>query len=181
MNLVTALAKKYKVKALTVKDMQLGEIVQYKYKHDKADVRFFTVAYKEPSGDFYYYCSDDKGNLDKKCHARPFHSNMFDSEEQKSFKKVGQKEFKTMKVKEFEIVKTGIAAIDKGMAQLGGLWELFQKYAPKSLRKRFDQMEDVNYHKENNQMIDAFAKWLGKGKEPKDFEKEYKFPELPTF
>lgn len=181
MNIVTALAKKYKVAALTVKDLQVGEIVKYKDKHDKADFRFFTVAYKEPNGDFYYYCSDEKGGLDKKCHARPFHSNMFDADEQKTFKKVGKKEFKVTKIKEFEIVKTGISAIDKGMAQLGGLWELFQKYATKSLRKKFDEMEDVNYHAENNKMVEDFSKWLLKGKEPKDFEKEYKFPELPTF
>jgi hypothetical protein len=181
MNIVTALATKYKVVSLTVTDLQVGDIVKYKNKHDKAEFRFFTVAYKEPNGDFYYYCSDEKGGLDKKCHARPFHSNMFNADEQKTFKKVGKKEFKVNKIKEFEIVKTGLSAIDKGMAQLGGLWELFQKYATKSLKKKFDEMEDVNYHAENNKMIEDFSKWLAKGKEPKDFEKEYKFPELPTF
>jgi hypothetical protein len=42
-------------------------------------------------------------------------------------------------------------------------------------------MEDVNYHKENNKMVDDFSKWLAKGKEAKEFEAQYKFPELPTF
>lgn len=181
MKLVTALASKYKIHALTVVDLQLGDIVAYKHKHDKVDVSYFTVCYKEPNGDFYYYCSDDKGNLDKTKHARPFHSNMFGAEEQKTFKIVGKKEFKVIKIKEFDIVKTGIAAIDKGMAQLGGLSELFDKYATKSLKKKFDAMEDVNYHKENNKMVDDFAKWLAKGKEAKEFEAQYKFPELPTF
>jgi hypothetical protein len=181
MNLVVALAAKYQVKALTVKDLQVGDIVKYKNKHDKVEMRYFTVCYKEPNGDFYYYCSDEKGGLDKKCHARPFHSNMFNKEEQETFKKVGTREFKTVKVKEFEIVKTGIPAIDKGMAQLGGVMEIFNKYATKSLKKRFDEMEDVNYHPENNKMLDAFTKWLAKGKEPKDFEAQYTFPELPSF
>jgi len=178
---LAALAQKYKVTALTVVDLQLGEIVQYKNRHNKVDVSYFTVCSKEKHGDFYYYCSDDKGNLDKKCHALPFHSNMFNADEQKTFKKVGEKEFKVQKIKEFEIVKTGIPAIDKGMAQLsgGGSWGLFSKYAPKSLMKRFDAMEDANYHSDNNKMIDAFAKWLDKGKEPKEFEAQYKFPELP--
>lgn len=180
MNIVTALANKY-VKALTVVDLQIGDIVKYKNRHDKTDFRFFTVAYKEANGDFYYYCSDEKGGLDKKCHSRVFHSNMFNAEEQKTFKKVGKKEFKVKKIKEFEIVKTGISAVDKDLALLGGLMELFEKYAPKSLKKKFDEMEDVNYHAENSKMIEAFSKWLEKGKEAKDFEKDYKFPELPTF
>lgn len=170
----TKVAASYKIVALSTKELQAGDIVSY-----KMGTRHFTVINKDTKGFFYYYLSDDKGNLDKKWRIGVFHSNMFSPEDIKEFKKVGKKSFKIIKVKEFEIVKTGIPYVDNQMMQLGTTFKIFNKYAPKSLKNRFSQMEDQNYHTENSKMIDAFIKWLIKEKDPKAFEAQYKFPKLP--
>lgn len=123
---------------------------------------------QDKSGFYYFWC-DAQGNLDPEWVDRAGavqHSNMFFDDE---LEIVGHRDVEEKTFHEFKWLETGIEQIDVELANVDSRSHLFQKYAPARLKTIYDEQEHNNFHKENQEMVSAFAEHVASGGSPETF------------
>jgi hypothetical protein len=65
---------------------------------------------------------------------------------------------------------TGNKEIDSYMANLDMRYQLLIDKAPKDMQRLYNQLEDINYHAENADMVSSLAKWISESKDAKQFD-----------
>jgi hypothetical protein len=154
------------------KTFQPGTIFKRKSRKGGEDSFALIVGTSRHGSGFYYVPCDESGNIDSD--ADTWSSNMLLGDE---IEKAGTKKLEKKTSHGLTWYLTGNENIDNGkLANLDNRSQLFLDLAPEKLQKKYDRQEDRNYHRENAEMVAAFAEHVLKGGTPETFKEDVSTP-----